>query len=333
MKLSFFPLPVSFLSLLLLSSCEDERKGQEVGLNDVEQPNQEGRAGGNVPEDASPAPVDREMKAAQERASAGLPEDQYKLALLYADRVKKGKEDISKVIEWCEKSAAQGYKDAEMTLGGLYFYGADVKKDMAKAKQWFEAASSNASVEAHYYLGLIAMSGELGAKDLKKGWEEIKVAADKGLPIAMGILGRAYVEGAEGFSQQLDKGIDYLKKAAEAGDRQSSVFLGKMYYKGLTGDKNAKEAFRWYERAARAGDAHAEYVVALMYLEGDGVEKNPEKAVEWLKMSAGQNHINAMAMLSVCYASGTGVPADQELSRVWKERALSLQKEREKTTR
>ncbi|MEG0143455.1 MAG: hypothetical protein RSA21_05150, partial [Akkermansia sp.] len=77
------------------------------------------------------------------------------------------------------------------------------------------------------------------------------------------------------------------------------------------------------------GDPHAQYIVALMYLEGENGEKNPIKAVDWLKLSAGQDHLDAMGILSICYASGTGVKADNELSRVWKERALELQKKRE----
>ncbi|MEG2328307.1 MAG: tetratricopeptide repeat protein, partial [Akkermansia sp.] len=138
------PCSLALMTCILLSSCDNERKGEEVGMNDTEQPNPQQTQ--SVSKER--IEVDREIQAALVDAQRGFADAQYALAKIYAKRVKNSQAKIDKVIEWCEKAAAQGHQEAEMTLAGMYFYGADVTKDIEKARKWFEAAAINGNIEA-----------------------------------------------------------------------------------------------------------------------------------------------------------------------------------------
>ena len=144
-----------------------------------------------------------------------------------------------------------------------------------------------------------------------------------------GFLGNLYWEGKFGVEKDARIAQQWLEKAAKKGDITAAQFLGRIYYNGDGVEKNPEKAFKWYEKAARLGDPQSEYIVAMMCLKGEGTKENPEEAVSWLKLAAGQDHVGAMALLSICYSSGLGIKADAEIGRVWKERALKLQKEQE----
>ena len=49
-------------------------------------------------------------------------------------------QDLSKTVEWYEKSAGHGYANAMRILGDLYAEGNGVEQDMVKAREWYRKA-------------------------------------------------------------------------------------------------------------------------------------------------------------------------------------------------
>ena len=49
-------------------------------------------------------------------------------------------QDNKKAIEWWEKSAEQGYVQAQVMMGSVYLGGVRAEKDLAKADKWFNKA-------------------------------------------------------------------------------------------------------------------------------------------------------------------------------------------------
>ncbi len=178
-------------------------------------------------------------------------------------------------------------------------------------------------------LGMMYFKGDGADQDLNKALGLWHKAADEEHPAAMGLLGRAYMEGKMGVEKDAASGLVLLEKAANGGNTPSSVYLGNIYAKGQGVERDMERAMKWYEQAASAGDAHSQYIVGLACLEGSGVPVDEGKAFSWLRLAAGQDHVNAMLMLSVCYSTGKGTPQDADMAEVWKKKALQLNAERE----
>ncbi|EJD6374578.1 sel1 repeat family protein [Providencia rettgeri] len=70
------------------------------------------------------------------------PMAQFYLAEMYFEG-KGVSKNYSRAIEWYIKSANQGYADAQLELGYLYYYGDVIKQDKDKASELFKKACLN----------------------------------------------------------------------------------------------------------------------------------------------------------------------------------------------
>lgn len=255
------------------------------------------------------------------------------VAALYAEGLQNGWAHPLDVRSWCDSVAetGSGYS-GETVIGAMFLYGTGVKRDAGAAREWFEYGLARPGTQrgnALYMLGMMYFKGDGADQDRNKALELWRKAADEEHPAAMGLLGRACMEGKLGFDKDPASGRVLLEKAANGGNTPSSVYLGNIYAKGEGVAQDMKRAMKWYEQAASAGDARAQYIVGLAYLEGSGVPVDEGKAFNWLRLAAGQDHVNAMLMLSVCYSTGKGTPQDADMAEVWKKKALQLNAERE----
>ena len=255
------------------------------------------------------------------------------VAALYAEGLQNGWVHPLDVRAWCDSVAetGSGYS-GETVIGAMFLYGTGIKRDAVAAREWFEYGLARPGTQrgnALYMLGMMYFKGDGADQDLNKALGLWHKAADEEHPAAMGLLGRAYMEGKMGFEKNAASGLALLEKAANGGNTPSSVYLGNIYAKGQGVARDMERAMKWYEQAASAGDAHSQYIVGLAYLEGSGVPADEGKAFNWLRLAAGQDHVNAMLMLSVCYSTGKGTPQDADMAEVWKKKALQLNAERE----
>lgn len=82
-----------------------------------------------------------------ENAEAGNPNAQYTMALYYKNGTELEK-DLSKSIEWGQKSADQGYAHAQYYMGKCYLNGEGVVQDKNKAIDLFEKSAQQGYSEA-----------------------------------------------------------------------------------------------------------------------------------------------------------------------------------------
>lgn len=254
------------------------------------------------------------------------------VAALYAEGLQNGWAHPLDVRSWCDSvaEAGSGYS-GETVIGAMYLYGTGIKRDAAAAREWFEyglARPGSQRGNALYMLGMMYFRGDGVNQNRNKALELWHKASDEEHPAAMGLLGRAYMEGKMGFDRDAASGLVLLEKAANGGNTPSSVYLGNLYARGEGVPQDMERAMKWYEQAASAGDAHAQYIVGLAYLDGSGVSVDEGKAFNWLRLAAGQDHVNAMLMLSACYSTGKGTRQDADMAEVWKKKALQLNAER-----
>ncbi|MGD9543749.1 MAG: serine/threonine-protein kinase [Methylocystis sp.] len=90
---------------------------------------------------------------AQRLAEAGDKEAQYYLGTLYAKAP--GHQNFAEAFNWFRKSAAQGYADAQASLGVMYKDGLtpDGRQDPNEAVHWFELAEAQNNGRAQFWLG------------------------------------------------------------------------------------------------------------------------------------------------------------------------------------
>lgn len=298
------PVAASLLAAAALCSCDDESRSSQ------------------------PAP--RDDGAAKETASSSadaLENDaraQYEKAREWAQKASDGsKEAFEQAVKWTEKSAANGYREAQMTLAALYFYGHEhLPRDAAKARRWFEEAARQGSAEAHYYLGVLYALGDGVEKGIERASQEWKIAADAGIAEAQYQLGMISIANEE----TLQQGLEWLRKAANHAQVDAALALGKIYARGKYSlGPDMREAAHWYRRAAEEGNPQAQYIYALMCLTGSGVERDDKQGMSWLQLAAGRDYLPAVHKLAECYRKGEGTEANPQLAEVWEQRAAEIE--------
>ena len=118
--------------------------------------------------------------------------------------------------------------------------------------------------------------------------------------------------------------IQFEKKLtlAQGGDTKAQYDVGNMYMKGQGTDRNAKEAFKWFEKAASKGYERAEYKMGYLYFRGEG-DKNATKAYGWLKRAADKGYSPAQFYLGKIYATGNGASLNYETALDWYKKAAN----------
>lgn len=92
-------------------------------------------------------------------------------------------------------------------------------------------------------------------KEDYSGIDVIARHADDGVPEAIGLLGRAYVNG-NGLEVDMPLGLALLEQAATLGEISSAIQLGRAYEFGLEGlEPDPAIAAKWYVLAAKAGES------------------------------------------------------------------------------
>ncbi|HEX2255688.1 MAG TPA: tetratricopeptide repeat protein [Afifellaceae bacterium] len=98
------------------------------------------------------------------------------------------------------------------------------------------------------------------------------------------------------------------------------VALGGYLRSGVPGGIQPDEgrARRFFAYAASYfGDPEAQYQLAGMYLRGQGGEKNERQAVRWFKLAAEKGHARAQAAFGQALFKGIGVARNQTRGLMW----------------
>lgn len=144
-------------------------------------------------------------------AEEGIAASQYELGMKYFEN-----DNLLDVgAEWIEKSANQGYIDAEHFLGILYRAGKGVTQDNEKAIYWLEKAATKGKSSAQKDLGsLYLMINKDTEAEL---W--LRKAAIQNEKDALFLIGFLY-ESGRGVNKDLEEAKKWFKKACDAGNEK-----------------------------------------------------------------------------------------------------------------
>jgi hypothetical protein len=91
-------------------------------------------------------------------------------------------------LEWYEKSAKGGYKNAQFLFGLMYMHGNGVIKDETEAVRWYTKAAKQGHINAQYNLGLMYANGQGVIQNKVEAVFWFKKAAQQGHSLAQKAL-------------------------------------------------------------------------------------------------------------------------------------------------
>ena len=107
--------------------------------------------------------------------------------------------------------------------------------------------------------------------------------------------------------------LSHIKKGAERGDTADQASLGDYYF----GNKEYKEALKYYHKAAEKRQTHAEFQLGVMYARGLGVSQDWKTAYEWWHKAANGGHPDAQINMGLVSREGIYVSRDMGESFRW----------------
>lgn len=183
---------------------------------------------------------------------------------------------IGKIPEYKE---LQGIR---FKLGEIYRSGDSVPQNYKKAAHWYEKSARQGYAEAQCILGMMYLEGVGVKQDDVKAFDLIKQAAEQGDAGAQYQLGLLYLKG-KGVNWNFKKARYWTKKAANNSTDSIPEYVRNrtIKKKSKEGQQDYKEAARWYIEAGKHGDLESQEIIAVMYYEGKGVKKDNIKAYKW----------------------------------------------------
>ena len=241
--------------------------------------------------------------------------------------------NVSRALDWFQKSADAGYPQAQATIGALYLKGLPgiLDREPDKGVALLSEAVRAKSLTARFNLGMAYYNGDGVNQDSLKADQWLKVAEKQNFAEAQYVLGRLLTEGDDKLPKNLNQGRYYLRKAADQnhklaksyleklGDEGSSLSaqatasqssfanptmkdeeimqLARKYYTGIGKPKDYEKAFNLLLPLAKGGYPEAARMVGLMKLSGQGTNKNTADAKQWLSVAAQKGDESAKKML------------------------------------
>ena len=241
--------------------------------------------------------------------------------------------NVSRALDWFQKSADAEYPQAQATIGALYLKGLPgiLDREPDKGVALLSEAVRAKSLTARFNLGMAYYNGDGVNQDSLKAAQWLKVAEKQNFAEAQYVLGRLLTEGDDKLPKNLNQGRYYLRKAADQnhklaksyleklGDEGSSLSaqatasqssfanptmkdeeimqLARKYYSGIGKPKDYEKAFNLLLPLAKGGYPEAARMVGLMKLSGRGTNKNTADAKQWLSVAAQKGDESAKKML------------------------------------
>lgn len=288
--------------------------------------------------------VGEDIAAIRARAESGEREAQFLLgySLRTAEIVSDSAADEG--LEWIQKSADQGWADAQAFLGEYFRHGEChelalgsvfwkllgcepglirpddtidlAKPDHEKALHWLTAAADQGHSRAQLQLGEMYEYGQGVAEDHSLAVKLYRRAADQGDSGGRLALALAMEDGI-GVEKDAGQALALIELAAQDGYVEAQDILGGRYKRGQGVTADTKKAIYWLQLAGEQGSIYAMWELAKMYRNGDGVGRDYKEAMKWYRLAANRKSSHAENMLGVMYDNGEGVPEDDTEAVKW----------------
>lgn len=174
--------------------------------------------------------------------------------------------------------------------------------------------------QAQFSLGIMYFTGVGTVKDNNIAADWIFKAANQGFLDAQRVLSIFYTSGI-GVKKNLMEGIQWHLKAAKQQRMSSMIGLGPLYYRGLRFDEDYPEALRSFHVTSLNGSMVGQYYIGKILLDGIGIEKNNSHSAKWFLLSAIQGFAPAQTVCGLLQLRGAGLPKNTIEATNWFKKA------------
>lgn len=218
------------------------------------------------------------MNWLQKAAEQGERQALYNLGISYHRGDIGGLVDIPKSNELFRKSAEAGYREAYLRMALIYYNGEGVEKNLKIAKYWawLDFVSLPESSRNKSILDLIIEPEDRDENNYINLKKIIEDAAEAGERDALNNWATHLNNNGDN-----EKALVLWQRAANLKHPNAMCNLARLYCTDQL--KDYKRAKTLFEQAAKTGNEYAFYGLAMMYYKGVGVEKDVAKAWEYLE--------------------------------------------------
>lgn len=210
--------------------------------------------------------------------------------------------NFEKALKYFEQSYQKGTVLSSDYLGMMYFKGLGCEKNFEKAYKHLDICPD---VKKKYYLGLICFYGDEKIKvDYQMSFYCFKLSFDKGNISSAPYLGLFY---AKGLSIEKDdrQAMIYFEK--HPNNKVSAHYLGEYYLNGVIVEKDLNKSLDYFEIAHKLGNKDSSTFIGRIYfLKGDYT-----KAMSYHNLNPKSNAISLFDK-GLMYFNGLGIKKDQE---------------------
>jgi|GEM_PF-4346485 len=203
----------------------------------------------------------------------------------------------AQALEYCQRSALEGYVPAMLELGNMYERGFLVTQNAENAYQWYQEAANNKSDTAYLVLGDMYATGRGTKIDPEKAvrWY-LKAARSSKNSLA----GKAMFQLSKfDITRYINPDdLDYVSYLANKGDTDSQMRVASYFY-----NQGNNDAVFWYSKAAENGVVEAQRKLGYIYLNGElQVIQDIRQSVQYFYQAALQNDLESMKELSILFS-------------------------------
>jgi len=189
-------------------------------------------------------------------------------------------------LDWLRLAAESGHEEAyadyahalgEWTLG---------PHDLSSARVWYERAGEAGHPLSALMAGTMYLTGEGGPPDPERGARLVRMAAEFGLPAAMGQYALLLFQDPQGLQSGPEDAAGWARRGAEAGDAESQFLYAYALALGDGVPRDPDRAYFWVLRAGFHRDGG---------LDGDPDRERLRGALEGLLTDAAAERIRAEA--------------------------------------
>jgi len=249
-----------------------------------------------IEKDAQSQPVPTLAPVEKPASTPETPKGDFKAAL--------GRKAYAEAFELARPAAEGGDRDAQFSLGWLYYGGQGTDRDEEKAAAWFQKAAEQDHLFAQLNLGTMYETGIGVGQSDEQALKWYRKAADQGNAEAQNNVGIAYAAG-RGTGRDDFAAVLWYEKAAKQRFAKAQKNLGDMYATGRGVRQDEQEALKLYYQAADQNHSGAEFNIGYWYENGLGGQRREyQKAAQWYARAAEHGSKQAQERLDMLRSKG-----------------------------
>jgi len=208
-------------------------------------------------------------------SASALPESVFLLALLNAEQGTDPPAQRDRVIQ---TAAESGYAPAQYQLAQRLLSN-NTPDSRTAAVKWLESAATQQHADASVELAML-LEKDRREQDIPRIVMLLEQAARAGSVRADYALGIRYLD-ANGVKRDSERAVELFRRSAMAGYLPSQYALGFVLSHGIGVANDDVASLEWFRRAADRGNPAAMHAVGNAYANGWGVGKSIDIAYKW----------------------------------------------------